>query len=84
VPDLIRTWVPRRYVTLGTDGFGRSDTRTNLRRWFEVDRTSIAFAAIKALADDGETVKTIPQEFLARYGYHPPIEPPWADGRETT
>jgi pyruvate dehydrogenase E1 component len=53
VPDLIRTWVPRRYITLGTDGFGRSDTRQSLRRFFEVDRTSIALAAIKALAARG-------------------------------
>ena len=38
VPDMIRTWVPRRYVSLGTDGFGRSDTRAALRSFFEVDR----------------------------------------------
>jgi pyruvate dehydrogenase E1 component len=84
VPDLIRTWVPRRYATLGTDGFGRSDTRANLRRWFEVDRTSIALAAINALADDGVIGKTTQHEFLTRYGYRPLIEPPWADRRETT
>jgi pyruvate dehydrogenase E1 component len=53
VPDLIRTWVPRRYVTLGTDGFGRSDTRAALRRFFEVDRHHIAVAALQALADEG-------------------------------
>lgn len=81
VPDLIRTWVPRRYVTLGTDGLGRSDTRANLRRWFEVDRTSIALAAINALADDGMIAKMTRHAFLTRYGYRPPIEPPWADGR---
>ena len=43
----------RRYVTLGTDGFGRSDTRQALRAFFEVDRYHIALAALKALADDG-------------------------------
>jgi pyruvate dehydrogenase E1 component len=53
VPDLIRTWVPGRYVTLGTDGYGRSDTRANLRRFFEVDRAHIAIAALRALADEG-------------------------------
>ncbi|VWC33874.1 alpha-ketoglutarate dehydrogenase [Burkholderia lata] len=54
VPELIRAYVPRRYVTLGTDGFGRSDTREALRAFFEVDRASIVLAALKALADDGE------------------------------
>ncbi|WP_250487907.1 alpha-ketoglutarate dehydrogenase [Caballeronia sp. GaOx3] len=53
VPELIRAYVPRRYVTLGTDGFGRSDTRQSLREFFEVDRTSIVIAALKALHDDG-------------------------------
>jgi pyruvate dehydrogenase E1 component len=47
VPELIRAYVPRRYVTLGTDGFGRSDTRQALREFFEVDRASIAIAALK-------------------------------------
>ena len=42
IPDLIRPWVMRRYVTLGTDGYGRSDTREALRRFFEVDAESIA------------------------------------------
>jgi pyruvate dehydrogenase E1 component len=51
LPDLIREWVPGRYVTLGTDGFGRSDTRTNLRAYFGVDRASIVRAALGALGD---------------------------------
>jgi pyruvate dehydrogenase E1 component len=51
--DQIRAFVPMRYTVLGTDGFGRSDTRANLRRFFEVDRYYIAHAAIAALADDG-------------------------------
>ena len=45
--------MPRRYVVLGTDGFGRSDTREKLRRFFEVDRHYVAVAALKALADEG-------------------------------
>ena len=54
VPDQIRPFVEgRRYVTLGTDGFGRSDTRQALRSYFEVDRYHIALAALKALADNG-------------------------------
>jgi len=81
VPDLIRTWIPRRYVTLGTDGFGRSDTRAALRRFFEVDSVSIALAAITALADDGAVSRTLVSEFLGRYEYQPSLLPPWADGR---
>jgi len=49
VPDLIRPWLRDRYVALGTDGFGRSDTRAALRAFFEVDRRSIALAALDAL-----------------------------------
>ena len=50
----IREFVPMRYVVLGTDGFGRSDTRANLRRHFEVDRYHVAQAAVHALAEDGQ------------------------------
>jgi pyruvate dehydrogenase E1 component len=53
IPDLIRPWVMQRYVALGTDGYGRSDTREALRRFFEVDAESIAIAALHALAQDG-------------------------------
>ncbi len=52
--EQIRVHVPRTYVTLGTDGFGRSDTRSNLRRHFGVDRYHIAYSAISALVRDGE------------------------------
>jgi pyruvate dehydrogenase E1 component len=52
--DQIRAFVPMRYTVLGTDGFGRSDTRANLRRHFEVDRYYIAHAAIDALAREGK------------------------------
>lgn len=51
--DQIREFVPARYVTLGTDGFGRSDSRANLRRFFEIDRHMIVIATLKALADEG-------------------------------
>jgi pyruvate dehydrogenase E1 component len=50
----VREFVPMRYSVLGTDGFGRSDTRTNLRRHFEVDRFHVAHAAVAALAADGK------------------------------
>ena len=52
VPELIRPWVPQgKFIVLGTDGFGRSDTRSSLRRFFEVDAEHIALAAISGLAD---------------------------------
>ena len=51
--DQLREFVPGRYVTLGTDGFGRSDTREKLRRFFEVSREYIVIASLKALADEG-------------------------------
>jgi len=52
VADQIQRWVPGQYVTLGTDGFGRSDSRQALRQHFEVDRRYITIATLKALADD--------------------------------
>ncbi|WP_017925994.1 pyruvate dehydrogenase (acetyl-transferring), homodimeric type [Thioalkalivibrio sp. HL-Eb18] len=58
--DQIRAFVPAEYRVLGTDGFGRSDTRAALRRHFEVDRYHIAVTALKALADNGTVeVKTV-------------------------
>jgi pyruvate dehydrogenase E1 component len=68
VPELIRAYVPRRYVTLGTDGFGRSDTRQALREFFEVDRASIVIAALKALADDCEIDMSIVRKASQQYG----------------
>ncbi|HLX02755.1 MAG TPA: alpha-ketoglutarate dehydrogenase [Trinickia sp.] len=67
VPELIRAYVPRRYVTLGTDGFGRSDTRLALRSFFEVDRASIVIAALKALAEEGEIDAAIARAARERY-----------------
>ena len=67
VPELIRAYVPRRYVTLGTDGFGRSDTRQALREFFEVDRASIVIAALRALEADGEIDAGIASKALQRY-----------------
>ena len=61
----------RRYVTLGTDGFGRSDTRTALRAYFEVDRHHIALAALKALADDGLMPHECAADAIVRYGIDP-------------
>ncbi|MGE8641202.1 MAG: hypothetical protein ACN6PR_21270, partial [Achromobacter sp.] len=69
VPEQIRPFMAgRRYVTLGTDGFGRSDTRQALRSFFGVDRHHIALAALKALADDGLIERAKAAYAIARYG----------------
>jgi pyruvate dehydrogenase E1 component len=70
-PEQIRRFVPGRYVALGTDGFGRSDGRAALRRFFEVDRCQIAVAALKALADEGTIPAAKVAEAIARYGIDP-------------
>jgi pyruvate dehydrogenase E1 component len=66
--ELIRPFLNRRYVTLGTDGFGRSDTREKLRHFFEVDRNWVTVAALKALADDGSIERSKVAEAIAKYG----------------
>jgi pyruvate dehydrogenase E1 component len=65
--DQIRNFVPGRYVVLGTDGFGRSDTRKQLRKFFEVDRHHIAVAALKALADEQRLSAATVIEALRKY-----------------
>jgi pyruvate dehydrogenase E1 component len=54
VPEQIRQWVPNSYLTLGTDGFGFSDTRPAARRYFNTDAESVVVAVLEALARDGE------------------------------
>ena len=66
--EQIRPFVDRRYITLGTDGFGRSDTREALRHFFEVDRRWIALAALKALADDGVIDRDQVAAAIVKYG----------------
>ena len=69
VGDQVRPFVTdRRFVSLGTDGFGRSDTRESLRTFFEVDRHFIVLAALKALADDSTVPRALVGEAIARYG----------------
>jgi pyruvate dehydrogenase E1 component len=78
VADMIRTWVPRRYVTLGTDGYGRSDTREALRSFFEVDRYHVALAALKALADDGTIERKVVAQAIKKYSINTDRPHPWA------
>jgi len=68
LPDLIRPWISRRYVVLGTDGFGRSDTRAALRRFFEVDRAHVTLAALRALAEQEAVPPSLVQKAIERYG----------------
>jgi pyruvate dehydrogenase E1 component len=77
LPDMIRPWVPRRYVTLGTDGYGRSDTRAALRRFFEVDRNAIVISALKALADEGRVPTSTVEQAIACYSVDSEGQPPW-------
>ena len=70
--DQIRAFVPRGAIrVLGTDGFGRSDTREKLRRFFEVDRHYVAVAALKALADEGAMPAAKVAEAIKKYGIDP-------------
>jgi pyruvate dehydrogenase E1 component len=71
VPDLIRPFVPGRYRVLGTDGYGRSDTREQLRHFFEVNRHFVAVAALKALMDDGEVPPSVVAKAIEKYGIDP-------------
>jgi pyruvate dehydrogenase E1 component len=75
--DQIRACVGRRYVVLGTDGFGRSDTREKLRRFFEVDRYYVTVAALKALADEGTLPAAKAAEAIRKYGLDPAKPAPW-------
>ncbi|MGE0357539.1 MAG: pyruvate dehydrogenase (acetyl-transferring), homodimeric type [Burkholderiales bacterium] len=75
--DQIREFVPRRYKALGTDGFGRSDSRENLRRFFEVDRHHVVVASLKALAEEGEIPAAKVAEAIAKYGIDPERPAPW-------
>ena len=71
VADLIRPYVPRSFVALGTDGFGRSDTRAALRAFFEVDARNIAVAGLAAAQSP------LLPEALRRYGIDSGTRPPW-------
>jgi pyruvate dehydrogenase E1 component len=67
----IREYVPGRYRVLGTDGFGRSDSRRKLREYFEVNRWYVVVAALKALAEDGVVPPSTVAEAIAKYGIDP-------------
>ncbi|MEO6913689.1 MAG: pyruvate dehydrogenase (acetyl-transferring), homodimeric type [Candidatus Baltobacteraceae bacterium] len=69
--DQIRPFIDRRYTTLGTDGYGRSDFRRKLRAFFEVDRFYVAISALKALADEGTIPASTVTAAISKYGIDP-------------
>jgi pyruvate dehydrogenase E1 component len=71
VPDQIAPWVPGGLFTLGTDGFGRSDTRAALRRFFEIDTESIVIATLYALAEKGKIKKQVVADAIKALGVDP-------------
>ena len=73
----LREYIPQKYVTLGTDGFGRSDTREKLREFFEVDARFVVVAALRALADEGQFKLADVAKAIKKYG----IDPEKADPR---
>ena len=75
--DKIREFVPGKYVTLGTDGFGRSDYRVALREFFEVNRYYVAVAALKGLADAGLISAQVVADAIAKYGINANKANPW-------
>jgi len=77
LPEMIAAYVDGRFVALGTDGFGRSDRREELRAFFEVDRNSIALAAIEALVRDGHVDIEVQRKALKKFATVPDSPPPW-------
>ena len=71
VADQIQRWVPGTFLSLGTDGYGRSDARKELREHFEVDRRFIAITALMALVDDGVLDRKTVAEAIEKYGIDP-------------
>jgi pyruvate dehydrogenase E1 component len=71
VPEQVAPWVPGGLTVLGTDGFGRSDTRENLRRFFEIDPPMIVVATLHALAKQGRVEKTLVAQAIQDLGVNP-------------
>ena len=73
VPDQISRWVPGSYTSLGTDGFGFSDTRPAARRFFHVDAESIILAVLAELARSGAVDPSLPAQAIAKYKLDLPV-----------
>jgi pyruvate dehydrogenase E1 component len=79
VPDQVSRWMPRRFTSLGTDGFGRSDTRDVLRRFFEVDAAHVVVAVLGGLAAEGSLPVDVVRDAIERYRIDPDSPDPWSD-----
>ncbi|MGE7964000.1 alpha-ketoglutarate dehydrogenase [Pseudomonas sp. NPDC089918] len=77
LPNLIGAYVEARYTALGTDGFGRSDTRAALRNFFEVDRHQIALSALASLVQEGKLKPEVCAQAIERYGIDADSVAPW-------
>ncbi len=77
VPDQVSRWSPRPWLSLGTDGFGRSDTRETLRRFFETDMAHVVVAVLSGLAADGTIEPSVVAKAIAQYDLDPEAAPPW-------
>jgi pyruvate dehydrogenase E1 component len=77
VPDLVARWVPRPFTSLGTDGFGRSDTRESLRRFFEVDAQHVVVAVLSALCQQGQVPPGTVAKAIHEFGIGPDYKEPW-------
>jgi len=77
VPDQVSRWVGRPYTSLGTDGFGRSDTREALRRFFEIDAGHVVVAVLASLLAEGRVEAGVVKEAIAAHGIDPELAPPW-------
>jgi pyruvate dehydrogenase E1 component len=77
-PQLIGSYIEAPYTVLGTDGFGRSDTRAALRSFFEVDRKQIVVAALSALAKLGQVAREQVAEAIASYELPTGVASPWS------
>lgn len=75
--EQLREFMPRQYVTLGTDGFGRSDSRAKLREFFEIDRYHVVLAALKALADEGVIEMAVVKQAIKKYKIATDRPDPW-------
>src|SRR6476469_9947350 len=71
LPDSIDRWLPRRLTTLGTDGFGRSETRSGLREFFEVDYRYVIVATLTALAREGQIAVSVVEQAMKAHGVNP-------------
>ncbi len=77
VADQVQQWVPGTFIPLGTDGFGRSDTRQALRRFFETDTGHVVVATLAGLVRDGTIGPEVVSDAITRYGIDPDVASPW-------